>query len=222
MLDISEHVITNEQWASLSEEEKLKAVRAGNVSSEQVQDIEENGSPELKAACIDLLAEVGKVRLKLFDSIKGKTKFPFMPEISLPPVDYEAMTNLGAQHTFDFSSSSALIQALSIQVEQWKKKLPEDTQPVLTAFLSNGTAVVVENIFRAGHNGIAIEGWINNQRCMLMVHQTSLQIICSAEKVKDGSQRRAIGFYPGASERVAPKMPTALRKRQVKDNFRPA
>jgi hypothetical protein len=203
LMDISELLaFTDEQWAGMSEEEKLKAVRDGRINASIIRDIQKNGSPELKEACEAMLAEAEKERSKLFEMISGKSIMAFMPETSLPPVDYEAMTNLGAQHTFDFTSSSALIEALSIQVEQWKKKLPEDTQLVLTAFLNSGTAVVVENIFAAGHNGIAIEGWINNQRCMLMVHQNSFQVIWSAEKVGDGSKRRTIGFYLGAPKRT--------------------
>jgi hypothetical protein len=201
-MDISDLILTDEQWAAMSEEEKLKAVRDGLATSSHLEDIQKNGSPELQEACKPFLTEAKTDIAKIFDAVRGKINKGIMPEFSLPKINHEAMRNHRSKQTFDFTSSAALINELSALVELWKKNLDQDVQPVIVAIFSDGTSAIVETISGAGQNGIAIEGLVGGQRCMLITHQASLQIFCYAEKIKDGSQPRIIGFYPNAPERT--------------------
>ena len=49
-MDISKLIITDEQWASMTAEQRLSAISEGDLNSHQMAKIHEEGSEEEKAA----------------------------------------------------------------------------------------------------------------------------------------------------------------------------
>ena len=83
---------------------------------------------------------------------------------------------------------------LAERIKLWRESLPEDQQPLIAAILSNGAAIDVHQVAAEGHNGIMVEGTLDGQPCMVVAHQSNLQLLCYIAKVQDEKDRRVIGF----------------------------
>ncbi len=76
-LDIANFIITDEQWSSMNDRERLKAVREGCVSLRRIRLIRKEGPDELRAAVEELLARTPSVA-EMINSISGGTSMhPF-------------------------------------------------------------------------------------------------------------------------------------------------
>ena len=112
-------------------------------------------------------------------------RIPDLPKIHIPtPEERDA-----------HASSSSLVKRLSEKVRGWRKKCPEDAQPVIVACLNNGTTIMVNTIVPEGFNGITIYGLMpSGGECMVACHQNSLQLFCYIKKVENIAEKRKIGF----------------------------
>ena len=71
----------------------------------------------------------------------------------------------------------------------------------MIAVLPNGTLMQVHKFAEEGHNGVALTGTIEGVgECLLVAHQTSLQLLCMVQRVKNGEARRPIGFEIGGKK----------------------
>ena len=93
-----------------------------------------------------------------------------------------------------YQSARALLQRLSQTLGEWRKELPGDVQPGITAILNGGIQIQVERMATESFHGIRIEGLLNGNPCMLLSHQSSVQLLCFVQKVEKEEFRRKIGF----------------------------
>ena len=93
-----------------------------------------------------------------------------------------------------YQSARALLQRLSETMIQWRKELPDDVQPAILAVLNGGIQIDVERMAQESFHGIRIEGLLNGNPCMLLSHQSSVQLLCFVQKIEKAKPRRKIGF----------------------------
>lgn len=93
-----------------------------------------------------------------------------------------------------YQSARALLQRLSETMVQWRKELGDDSQPAILAVLNGGIQIVVERMAQESFHGIRIEGLLNGNPCMLLSHQSSVQLLCFVQKIEKEKPRRKIGF----------------------------
>lgn len=98
-------------------------------------------------------------------------------------------------------SAGSMLRRLAQTIVEWREQLPEDAQPVITAIASGGVSVMVERMTQESHHGIRIEGNMNGNPCMLLVHQANLELLCYIEKVQEVEFRRKIGFIIDGEEK---------------------
>ena len=93
-----------------------------------------------------------------------------------------------------YQSARALLQRLSQTMTDWRKELGDDVQPAILAILNGGLQVDVERMAQESFHGIRIEGLLNGNPCMLLSHQSSVQLLCFVQKIEKAKPRRKIGF----------------------------
>lgn len=118
-----------------------------------------------------------------------------------------------------YASAAILIRRLNKRYKLWRANLPEDLQPVIVALLSNGLTLNVLRITEESHHGIAIEGEAGGVQCMIIMHQSNLQLLCMAEPVTKENPRRTIGFQVSAQSAADPAV--AESELQVDDSEPP-
>ena len=93
-----------------------------------------------------------------------------------------------------YQSARALLQRLSQTMTDWRKELDDDVQPAILAILNGGLQIDVEKMAQESFHGIRIEGLLNGNPCMLLSHQSSVQLLCFVQKIEKAKPRRKIGF----------------------------
>ena len=93
-----------------------------------------------------------------------------------------------------YQSARALLQRLSQTVTDWRRELGDDVQPAILAIMNGGLQVEVERMAQESFHGIRIEGLLNGNPCMLLSHQSSVQLLCFVQKIQKEKPRRKIGF----------------------------
>lgn len=93
-----------------------------------------------------------------------------------------------------YQSARALLQRLSQTVSDWRKQLGDDIQPAILAIMNGGLQIDVERMAQESFHGIRIEGLLNGNPCMLLSHQSSVQLLCFVQKIEKKKPRRKIGF----------------------------
>ena len=114
-------------------------------------------------------------------------KYPTPSEVPAAQIMESAQEN-------SYQSARALLQRLSETVIEWRKQLPEDVQPAILAILNGGIQVEVGKMAQESFHGIRIEGLLNGNPCMLLSHQSSVQLLCFVQKIEKQKPRRKIGF----------------------------
>lgn len=118
-----------------------------------------------------------------------------------PPANYVPLPDITptllpikpkSEITREEDSARILVRNLQARVNAWSELLPVDAQVAMYAMLANGEHIRVSRITAEGQNGIVIES--EEDLCILLLHQTSLQLFCYGEQVEDPSKRHPIGF----------------------------
>ncbi|MDM3870963.1 hypothetical protein QSV34_06295 [Porticoccus sp. W117] len=117
-----------------------------------------------------------------------------LPHTSIAPAPSEE------EVSNDYRSAGVLMRRLADTVIQWRNQLPEDQQPAILAVLNGGIQINVLRLAQESFHGIRIEGTINGSPCMLLSHQSSVQLLCYVEKVEKEEFRRRIGFIIDGEE----------------------
>lgn len=60
--------------------------------------------------------------------------------------------------------------------------------------MNGGIQIEVERMAQESSHGIRIEGLLNGNPCMLLSHQSSVQLLCFVQKIEPAKPRRKIGF----------------------------
>ena len=60
----------------------------------------------------------------------------------------------------------------------------------------------MSRLIQDGHNGIIVEGTLNDSPCMVLAHQGTLQLLCYVEKMQEPEKDKiVIGFqYQGKEQ----------------------
>ncbi len=120
--------------------------------------------------------------------------------LDLSSLRYPRPTNNSAQQIMEsaqensYQSARALLQRLSETVMDWRKQLGDDVQPAILAVMNGGIQIDVERMAQESFHGIRIEGLLNGNPCMLLSHQSSVQLLCFVQKIEKEKPRRKIGF----------------------------
>lgn len=123
-----------------------------------------------------------------------------IPTFSFPSIDSQVLRlseipRIPTQEEVnEYQSASVLMQALAEEALQWKARLPESYQPAVLAVLYGGVQISVQTLAKVSFHGIRVEGSMNGAPCSLLTHQSTVQLLCYAEEVKDNPTRRPIGF----------------------------
>lgn len=111
-----------------------------------------------------------------------------LPQISIPPMDVRGMD--------DPTVAGRFTDRLKSRLAEMQKELKDDEQLEIVAFLPSGTAIIVDSVGYESPALLTLEG--HNQStgksCALLVHQSSLQILVSVEKVPVGQTRKVTAF----------------------------
>jgi len=127
-----------------------------------------------------------------------------LPKMSIPEFHARRLPDIPVTPTEEeinkFQSSGVLMRRLADTILLWRKQLPEDQQPAILAVMYGGVQIVVERLAQEGFHGIRIEGKLNGNPCMLLAHQSTLQLLCYVEKVEKKEFKRKIGFIIDGEE----------------------
>jgi hypothetical protein len=111
-----------------------------------------------------------------------------LPQISIPPME--------AKGVDDPSVAKRFADRLKHRLAEMQKELEDDEQLEVVAFLPSGTAVSVDAVGYQSPALFTLKGRDQalGKECAILVHQSSLQILVSVEKIPSGQARKVILF----------------------------
>ncbi|MRX27704.1 hypothetical protein [Kangiella sp. HZ709] len=121
------------------------------------------------------------------------------PDVEPPRLEIDQM-NLANSQINDYRSSGELIRSLANTIRQWRANTPADAQPAITAILSGGMQVNVTRLAQESFHGIRVEGHVAGNACMILTHQSNVQLLCYIEKIAEAAPERKIGFIIDGKE----------------------
>lgn len=126
----------------------------------------------------------------IIEALRDTEQLPKPPAPIPPAVLYsseQAMEN-------SYQSAAVLMRQLADSIMDWRQQLPENAQPAIMGILHGGMQIKVHRLSQESFHGIRIEGTLNDSPCMLLAHQSTVQMLCYVEKLAKGAKRRKIGF----------------------------
>jgi hypothetical protein len=111
-----------------------------------------------------------------------------LPQISIPPMEGRGVDDPRVAERFT--------DRLKSRLGEMQKELQDDEQLEVVAFLPSGTAVSVDSVGYESPALLTLKGYDQStgKSCALLVHQSSLQILVSIEKVALGEARKVMTF----------------------------
>ena len=111
-----------------------------------------------------------------------------LPQISIPPMEVGGVDDPAVARRF--------ADRLRKQLEDMQQDLQDDEQLEVVAFLPSGAAVRVEGVGYQTPAVIVLKGQeqTSGKMCSILVHQASLQLLVTVEKVPVGQSARTIFF----------------------------
>ncbi len=101
----------------------------------------------------------------------------------------------------NFQSAGALLRRLAESITQWRSGLPQDVQPAIVAILHGGIQIDVEQLAQESFHGIRIIGRTQGSPCVVLAHQTTVQLLCFVQPIQPPERpRRQIGFVIDGEE----------------------
>ncbi|WP_444996553.1 hypothetical protein [Aliikangiella sp. IMCC44359] len=121
-----------------------------------------------------------------------------VPQRALPILHKPSMNDL--REANEYQSAGILMRRLADTITQWREQLPEDEEPAILAVMYGGIQISVERLAQESFHGIRIEGNMNGSPCMLLAHQSTVQMLCFVKKVEKKTVKRRIGFIIDGEE----------------------
>lgn len=111
-----------------------------------------------------------------------------LPQISIPSME--------AKGVDDPTVARRFVDRLKSRLAEMQKELEDDEQLEVVAFLPSGTAVAVDAVEYQSPALLTLKGQeqVSGKACAILVHQSSLQILVSVEKVTLGQAKKVIVF----------------------------
>ena len=160
-----------------------KALESLNSSSKAMKAMEKMSST-LSSLSISSLS-LPKMSIPEFNAVR-------LPGLPTPPT---------AEEINEYQSAGVFMRRLADTIQLWRRQLPEDQQPAILAILNGGIQIIVERLAQESFHGIRIEGKLNGNPCMLLAHQSTIQLLCFVEKVEKKESKRKIGFIIDGEEK---------------------
>ena len=118
-----------------------------------------------------------------------------IPKVQMPEFQMQNIKVPTVEERHEYESAGELIKRLAARIRLWQEQLEGNIQPVILAILTNGASIRVRRLEQDGHNGIIIEGTVDDKPCMILAHQQNLQLLCFVEEIKEPEQKKEpIGF----------------------------
>ncbi len=131
------------------------------------------------------------------------TTVTFTPAADIPAtsvIPAPSIDDASQEEQNNYRSAGLLMRRLADTIVQWRSQLPDDQQPAVIAILHGGIQIQIERLAQESFHGIRIEGRMNGNSCMLLAHQSTVQLLCFVEKVEKEEFRRRIGFIIDGEE----------------------
>lgn len=111
-----------------------------------------------------------------------------LPQISIPPME--------AKGVDDPTVAKRFADRLKSRLVEMQKEIEDDEQLEVVAFLPSGTAVIVDAVGYQSPALFTLKGQdqASGKKCAILVHQSSLQILVTVEKIPPGEARKVIRF----------------------------
>ena len=111
-----------------------------------------------------------------------------LPQISIPSMEERGMD--------DPTTARRFADRLKSRLAEMQKELEHDEQLEVVAFLPSGAAVRVDSVGYQSPALLTLTGQdqTTGKACAILVHQTSLQILVTIEKVPPGQTQSMIMF----------------------------
>ena len=94
-----------------------------------------------------------------------------------------------------YQSAGVLMKSLANAIADWRKQLPEGVQPAVLALLNGGMQIDVTTLAQESFHGIRVEGTINGLPCIVLAHQSTVQLMCYVQPINPPEvPKRKIGF----------------------------
>lgn len=95
----------------------------------------------------------------------------------------------------EYQSASVIMRAIAEEALAWKEQLPENFRPAIIAIMHGGIQIHVSSLSQVSFHGIRIEGMLNGSPCSMYAHQSTVQILCYGEEIKEPTEKKnPIGF----------------------------
>jgi len=107
------------------------------------------------------------------------------PPIYFPPTPEESNA---------FQGAAVLLKRLAAAITHWRGQLSGGVEPAIVAVLQGGTQVRVTRLATESFHGIRIDGEIDGTPCMILAHQSTVQLLCFPLKIEPERGSRRIGF----------------------------
>lgn len=111
-----------------------------------------------------------------------------------PPVPPAVLYSTEQAMENSYQSAAVLMRQLADSILDWRQQLPQNAQPAIMAILHGGMQIKVHHLSQESFHGIRIQGTLNGSPCMLLAHQSTVQMLCYVEKLAKGASSRKIGF----------------------------
>lgn len=133
------------------------------------------------------------------EAMKGLSAAGALKDVALPrvmEVEHYRMPKIPTpEESNTYQSSGVLLQRLADSITQWRNQLPENVQPAILAVLHGGIQIEVERLAQESFHGIRIEGRLQGSPCVVLSHQSTVQLLCFVQPVQPPERpRRPIGF----------------------------
>jgi hypothetical protein len=111
-----------------------------------------------------------------------------LPQISIPPMQPKGLD--------DPTVARCFVNQLKSRLVEMQKGLEDDEQLEVVAFLPSGAAVRVDTVEYQSPALLTLKGreQTSGKACVVLVHQSSLQILVSVEKIQIGQTPKVMAF----------------------------
>ena len=134
-----------------------------------------------------------------FQNTQQILKEQVVPQRPLPSLHIPKQTPAWREAN-EYQSAGILMRRLADTITQWREQLPDDEEPAILAVMHGGIQINVERLAQESFHGIRIEGNMNGSPCMLLAHQSTVQMLCFVKKVEEQKEKRRIGFIIDGEE----------------------
>ena len=151
--------------------------------------------PKRIAKEFEAIERLGKLAdSPLFDSFKSLKTSSKFSDLGVKGLDLPVYVPPTHEEVHSYRSAANADAALSRDHQAMARLSPEGIEPAVLALLHGGLQIQVDRLAQEGFHGIRIEGTIDASPCMVLAHQSTVQLLCYTRKIEPERKARRIGF----------------------------